>query len=137
MLLASAPVLQPGRSRSLQRPCQLNRSSDTPGTDALRQIAAAFLLAEVNWFPPTCSGNLPAPFLAEVSSEGGMVCANPQGHHGTKRHPKLCASYRSQKALRLLNSTVASQEPHEHHDGSDRDQDIDSCKGERRGNALL
>lgn len=60
-----------------------------------------------------------------------------QGHHGAKWHPNLYTSYRSQKALRLLNSTVASQEPHKHHDGSNRNQDVDSCKEEQEANTLL
>jgi len=134
--LASAAVLQPGTSRSLRRACQLSQRSGTRGRDALGQTALP------------CSSQrsarshvLPAPLGARVSGTGGTATRRRagtwQGHHAAERHPKPCASYRSQQALGLLDSAVASQEPHEHHDSSDRNQDVDSCKRQREANALL
>lgn len=76
-----------------------------------------------------CAHISPQPRLLEKTpAREAQPCAIQQGNQGAKRLPKLCVSYRSQKTLRLLNSTVASQESHEHHDSSDCDQDVDSCK---------
>jgi len=44
--------------------------------------------------------------------------------------------YRPQKALRLLDCTVASQEAHEHHDSTNCNQDVDSCKAEQEVRVL-
>lgn len=77
----------------------------------------------------------PGPLVGKASSKGAAATRRPAGHHGASGTQNF-APYRSQKALRLLNSAVASQEPHEHHDSSDRNQDVDSCKGEREAEVL-
>lgn len=101
-------------------------------------------LAEQRGLAP-CRGQLvptyvltrpPSPLVGKASSsKGAAATRRPARCHGGSGTQNF-APYRSQKALRLLNSAVASQEPHEHHDSSDRNQDVDSCKGEREAEAL-